>query len=81
MPNMTMVIPSYWGRATGDPINNEKILFDHPTALNETGTLARLLARLASENPFANFDTKSWLQSLTTHWQQLTSALEGIGLE
>ena len=47
MPNVTMVIPSYWGRATGDHINNEKILFDHPTALDETGILVRLLDSLS----------------------------------
>ena len=37
--------------------------------------------RLAKENPFADFDTKSWLTTVTTHWQQLTTVLEGIGTE
>jgi hypothetical protein len=37
--------------------------------------------RLASENPFADFDTKTWLSNITAHWQQLTSTLEGIGLK
>ena len=39
-----MVVPSYWGRAGEEPI--EKIVFDHPTPLNERGTLPRLLDSL-----------------------------------
>ena len=43
MNNFTMVIPSYWGRAGEDVTADEKIVFDHPTPLDEEGTLGRLL--------------------------------------
>lgn len=44
MKDFTMVVPSYWGRAGEEPI--EKIVFDHPTPLNERGTLPLLLDSL-----------------------------------
>ena len=31
------------------------------------------------EVSFTEFDTRPWLKSVTAHWQELTSALEGIG--
>ena len=43
MNNFTMVIPSYWGRAGEEVTADEKIVFDHPTPLDEEGTLERLL--------------------------------------
>ena len=46
MKDFTMVIPSYWGRAGKELISSEKIVFDHPTPLNENGTLPRLLDSL-----------------------------------
>ena len=46
MKDFTMVIPSYWGRAGKELISSEKIVFAHPTPLNENGTLARLLDSL-----------------------------------
>ena len=46
MKDFTMVIPSYWGRAGEELIADEKIVFDHPTPLNEQGTLPRLLDSL-----------------------------------
>jgi len=46
MKDFTMVIPSYWGRAGTELISNEKIVFDHPTALDEEGTLPKLLDSL-----------------------------------
>jgi hypothetical protein len=41
--DITMVIPTYWGRSGKDVTVDEKIVFDHPTPLNEEGTLGRLL--------------------------------------
>jgi hypothetical protein len=46
MTDFTMVVPTYWGRAGSDLILNEKIVFDHPTSLDDGGTLARLLESL-----------------------------------
>ena len=46
MTDYTMVVPTYWGRAGSELILNEKIVFDHPTPLDENGTLARLLESL-----------------------------------
>ena len=46
MKDFTMVIPSYWGRAGKELMSSEKIVFDHPTPLNEKGTLPRLLDSL-----------------------------------
>ncbi len=41
-----MVIPTYWGQDnTGEA--DEEIVFDHPTMLDETGTLGRLLESLS----------------------------------
>jgi len=46
MEDFTMVIPSYWGRAGEELMGGEKIVFDHPTPMNENGTLLRLLDSL-----------------------------------
>ncbi len=46
MTDYTMVVPTYWGRAGSELILNEKIVFDHPSSLDEDGTLARLLESL-----------------------------------
>lgn len=46
MKEYTMVIPTYWGRSGHELVNTEKIVFDHPTPLNERGTLSRLLDSL-----------------------------------
>ena len=46
MTKFTMVIPTYWGRDK-DEGSDEEIIFDHPTLLNETGTLGRLLESLS----------------------------------
>jgi hypothetical protein len=40
-----MVIPTYWGQDKVEKTDDE-IVFDHPTLLNETGTLGRLLESL-----------------------------------
>lgn len=40
---ITLVIPSYWGRRTGEPFNPEDAVYDHPTPLDAEGTLARAL--------------------------------------
>jgi hypothetical protein len=39
----TLIIPSYWGRSSGDPLNEEDAVYDHPTSLDAEGTLARAL--------------------------------------
>ena len=46
MKNITVVIPSYWGPEDGLSGEEEEIVFDHPTPLNEQGTLGRLLDSL-----------------------------------
>ncbi len=40
---LVIVIPSYWGRRSGEPFNEEDAVYDHPTPLDKTGTLARAL--------------------------------------
>ncbi len=44
---VTMVIPSYWGRKKGEKRKATDSIYDHPTALNEEGTLGRLLKSLS----------------------------------
>ncbi len=39
----TVVIPSYWGRSWKEPINCNDDLYDHPTPIDEEGTLRRAL--------------------------------------
>jgi hypothetical protein len=46
MSKFTMVIPTYWGRDKAEE-SDEEIVFDHPTMLNEAGTLGRLLESLS----------------------------------
>lgn len=36
-----MVIPTYWGRSRSEPRHPEDVVYDHPTPVDETGTLAR----------------------------------------
>jgi len=43
MKSTTIVIPSYWGSPDGPSDVEEEIIFDHPTPLNNEGTLGRLL--------------------------------------
>ncbi|MFH1736783.1 MAG: glycosyltransferase [Actinomycetota bacterium] len=45
-----IVIPTYWGRSAGEPFNPVDTVYDHPTPLDEPGTLARTLDSLASLN-------------------------------
>lgn len=40
---LTLVIPSYWGRRSGEPTGEEDAVYDHPTPLDADGTLARAL--------------------------------------
>lgn len=42
----TLVIPTYWGRPNGALFNPADIVYDHPTPLDESGTLARALESL-----------------------------------
>ncbi|MBA7497162.1 hypothetical protein ES702_07773 [subsurface metagenome] len=43
MKSTTIVIPSYWGSPEKSRDVEEEIIFDHPTPLNNEGTLGRLL--------------------------------------
>jgi len=44
----TIVIPSYWSSSDEVSATEEDIIFDHPTPLNQEGTLGRLLDSLDS---------------------------------
>jgi len=46
MKDFTMVIPSYWGSAERASEKTGEIVFDHPTTLDENGTLGRFLESL-----------------------------------
>jgi hypothetical protein len=46
MKNITIVIPTYWCRARGQSGLPEDAIFDHPTPVDEGGTLQRCLASL-----------------------------------
>ena len=39
----TVVIPCYWGRPSSEPLNLEDAVYDHPTPLDDSGTLERAL--------------------------------------
>ncbi len=43
---VTMVIPSYWGRKKKEGSKDSDTIYDHPTPLDEEGTLGRLLDSL-----------------------------------
>ncbi len=38
-----VVIPSYWGRPSNEPYDPADVVYDHPTPLDQEGTLARAL--------------------------------------
>ncbi len=44
---ISMVIPSYWGRKKSEGWKEGDAVYDHPTSLNEEGTLGRLLKSLS----------------------------------
>jgi len=44
---VTMIIPSYWGRKKSDGWRETDDVYDHPTPLDETGTLGRALKSLS----------------------------------
>jgi hypothetical protein len=44
---VTMVIPSYWGRKKDEGWRKTDTVYDHPTPLDEDGTLGRLLKSLS----------------------------------
>ena len=44
---VTMVIPSYWGRKKSEGWRETDDVYDHPTPLDETGTLGRVLKSLS----------------------------------
>ncbi len=39
----TIVIPSYWGRASSEPLNLDDAVYDHPTPFDLEGTVGRAL--------------------------------------
>lgn len=41
--SVALVIPSYWGRESGEPFNPADAVYDHPTPLDGPGTLSRAL--------------------------------------
>lgn len=43
----TIVIPSYWGRSSSEPINLKDAVYDHPTSLDAQGTLGRALESIS----------------------------------
>ncbi len=43
---LTVVIPTYWGRPQTEPPQPEDAIFDHPTPIDGTSTLPRLLESL-----------------------------------
>ncbi len=43
-----VVIPSYWGRSANEPFDPADTVYDHPTPLDEEGTLARTLDSFAA---------------------------------
>jgi hypothetical protein len=43
----TMVIPSYWGRKKEEGYRKNDVVYDHPTPLDEEGTLGRTLDSLS----------------------------------
>lgn len=40
---VVMTIPTYWGRSRSEPLNLEDVVYDHPTPVDEQGTLRRAL--------------------------------------
>jgi len=42
-----MVVPSYWGRKSDEGRRPTDVIYDHPTPLDEAGTLGRLLESLS----------------------------------
>jgi len=44
---ITMVIPTYWGRRKSEGGRKSDAIYDHPTPLDENGTLGRLLESLS----------------------------------
>lgn len=44
---VTMIIPSYWGRIKSEGWRETDDVYDHPTPLDETGTLGRVLKSLS----------------------------------
>lgn len=46
----TIVIPSYWGRSSGQPVSERDAVYDHPTMLDSEGTLDRALNSISILN-------------------------------
>ncbi len=52
---ITIVIPTYWGRPENQPFNPADAVYDHPTPIDQAGTLARTLnsLKILNRNDFA----------------------------
>jgi len=48
MARITIVVPTYWTWESGTPLQSDDIVYDHPTPLDQPGTLARLLESLSA---------------------------------
>jgi hypothetical protein len=44
---LVLVIPTYWGRRSGEPMRDDDACYDHPTCLDQPGTLQRALDSVA----------------------------------
>ena len=42
----TMVIPTYWSRRSGEPWQEGDAIYDHPTPVDQEGTLERTLVSM-----------------------------------
>ncbi len=48
---LTIVIPSYWGRSSRESWNPDDTVYDHPTPVDSSGTLARALESIKKLGP------------------------------
>jgi len=48
MSVVTVIVPTYWSWPTGEPGHPEDAVYDHPTPLDQEGTLGRLLRCLTA---------------------------------
>jgi len=83
LKRLTLVIPSYWGRSTGEPYNEEDMVYDHPTPLDGEGTLTRALESIrtlsypdfrvvvlgASTHPELEREVEARLEEIVTPFQ------------
>ncbi len=71
----TIVIPSYWGRPSNVPTKPEDAVYDHPTPLDEPGTLERALESI---KVLKNRDFNVVVISAATHSELSSEAEEKV---